>query len=473
MIPLFGIQSCNLKIKDVNAPKNVLFIAVDDLRLQANCYGQEQMITPNIDRLAESGTLFDRAYCSVPVCGASRASLLSGARPTFTRFSTYYTRKDEDLPGVPSLPAWFKQHGYVTISNGKIYHHVDDDPEAWSEEPYLPKSGIGWQSYITDFSEMIVDRNRTAENPNQIIGPPYEHPDTTDNAYPDGKLAEKSIRDLRRLAKEKKPFFLAVGFWKPHLPFNAPKKYWDLYEESDIRLADNPFKPKNAPDAAMHNWGELRNMYDNIPQEGPLPDSMARKLIHGYYACVSYTDAQIGKVLDELDELGLAENTVVVLWGDHGWHLGEHTLWCKHCNFDRVMNAPLIVRDPDSKGGRRTSSITEFIDIYPSLCELCDLPEPDHLDGNSFAKVLKDPSTRIKEYAYVRYNRGESVISEKYSYTEFLDNQGDRVRNVMLYDLENDPAENVNISGRKDMKEVVKQLSLQLEKIKSSIKDQQ
>ena len=475
--------SCSQKEKKQAQQKpNVLFIAVDDLRLQANLFGQQQMKTPNIDRLGNSGVAFKRAYCSVPVCGASRASLLSGVRPTPNRFVNYYTRKDTDFPHHPSLPKYFKDNGYTTISNGKIYHHADDDIEAWSEEPYIPQVGIGWQSYLSEEAKIIVEKNNkvrdevleqieknnTSKDAGRVNkGPAWECIDVEDNAYPDGMLADKSIEDLRRLSKADNPFFLAVGFWKPHLPFVAPKKYWDLYDENDIEIADNPYKPINAPDKAMHPWGELRSMYDNIPQNEPVSDSLARKLIHGYYACVSYSDAQIGKLLNELENLGLAENTIVVLWGDHGWHLGEHTLWCKHCNFDRVMNTPLIVKAPGKIKGEKTTSITEFIDIYPSLCDLCNLPIPEHLDGTSFVPVLDDPSTKVKEAAFVKYNKGESVITDRYNYTEFLDNDGN-VQTNMLYDLKKDPKENLNISGEESNKELVKELSQLLSKVKQT-----
>jgi arylsulfatase A-like enzyme len=460
---------------------NVLFIAVDDLRLQANLYGQQQMKTPNLDRLGAEGVAFTKAYCSVPVCGASRASLLSGVRPTSTRFVNYYTRKDTDFPNYPSLPKYFKDNGYTTISNGKIYHHVDDDKEAWSEKPFIPNPGLGWQNYLSEESKKIVEKNfeiqkakmkELSENftdvaERMIKGPAWECIDVADNAYPDGMLADKSIADLQRLTEKGAPFFLAVGFWKPHLPFNAPKKYWDLYNEHDIVLADNPYKPKNVPEEAMHTWGELRGMYDNIPQEGNLPDSIARKLMHGYYACVSYSDAQIGKLLEELDRLGIAENTIVVLWGDHGWHLGEHTLWCKHCNFDRVMNAPLIVRAPGKQKGEKSSSITEFIDIYPSLCELCNLPVPQHLDGKSFVSVLDNPKKEVKTAAFVKYLGAETVVTERYNFTEFLDKNG-TVKSNMLYDLKKDPKENENISKKESNKKLVEKLSTLLNEVKQT-----
>jgi len=425
------------------------------------------MITPSLDKLGSEGLVFLRAYCSVPVCGASRASLLTGLRPTPTRFMNYYTKKDIDAPNIPSLPMWFKTHGYNTLSRGKVYHYKEDDMNAWSEEPYLPTVGIGFQSYITKESQRIVESNQTASDPDQIIGPAFESADVEDNGYPDGMLADKAIEDLNQFAKTGEPFFLAVGFWKPHLPFNAPKKYWDMYNEADMSLADNPHMPLDAPKEAGHQWNELRGMYDGIPQKGPVSDELARKLIHGYYACVSYTDAQIGKVLSELDRLGLAENTVVVLWGDHGWHLGEHGLWCKHCNFDRVMNAPLIVRAPGKAEGKKSSSITEFIDIYPSLCDLCNLPKPEHLEGESFIQVLDNPVAKVKDAAYVKYHSGESIITERYTYTEFLDGKG-VMKSNMLYDLSSDPKENINISQKDENKEIVEELSDLLSKIKQS-----
>lgn len=442
--------------KSRNEKLNVLFIAVDDLRLQAGIYGQSQMITPALDKLGSEGVVFSRAYCSVPVCGASRASLLSGLRPTPNRFVNYFTKKDIDAPDVASLPMWFKENGYTTLSRGKIYHHADDDIAAWSEKPYLPKVGIGFQSYITEESKKIVESNKTTSNPNQIIGPAYEAADVDDNGYPDGMVADKAIEDLSRFSETGEPFFLAIGFWKPHLPFNAPKKYWDMYNEEDMPLADNPFMPENAPAEASHEWNELRGMYDGIPQKGPVSDELAKKLIHGYYACVSYTDAQIGKVLAELERLGLAENTVVVLWGDHGWHLGEHGLWCKHCNFDRVLNAPLIIRAPGKARGDKTNTLVEFIDIYPTLCDLTGLKQPTHLDGKSLEPVLKDPGKKHKEAVFSRYHDGESVITEEFLYTAWI--KDGKFISQMLYDHKNDPAENINVAGKPEYKKVVKKM---------------
>jgi arylsulfatase A-like enzyme len=252
------------------------------------------------------------------------------------------------------------------------------------------------------------------------------------------------------------------------LPFNAPKKYWDLYDPEQLKLADNPFKPKNAPDACMHEFGELRGMYGDTPKSGPVSDELALRLIHGYYACVSYTDAQVNKLLDTLEETGLAANTIVVLWGDHGFHLGEHGLWCKHANFDRTMNAPLVVKAPGIKGGVLTSGITEFIDIYPSLCELAGLPLPEHLDGKSFVPEMKDPDNRFKDFAYSRYHWGESIISDRYIYTEWTRKTG-QLYGRMLFDHAIDPKENVNVSEDPAYAEVVKKMQGQLNQVRNAV----
>jgi len=460
------LWGCQAESQEAPQP-NILFIAVDDLRPELNCYGRTHIHSPNIDRLAASGTMFRRTYCQVPVCGASRASLLSGVRPTATRFVNYYTRLEEDYPGVPSLPAYFKSHGYTTVSRGKIFHHSDDQLDAWSESPWSPKNRnpeYGWLDYV-DPNSLAVIRNHPDYDPNNpknnVRGPAFEYPDVADTAYKDGKLAQKAIEDLNRLAQADEPFFLAVGFWKPHLPFNAPKRYWDLYDRDSIPLSPNPFRPENTPDAAIHNSGELRN-YGLIPPSGPVSRDTAQMLTHGYYACISYTDAQIGKLLDQLDELGISNNTIVVLWGDHGWNLEDHTMWCKHANFETSMHAPLIVHAPGLPGNQETTALTEFVDIYPTLCELAGLSLPDHLHGKSLVPLLQNPNQPFKEAIYSRYHRGESVKTDQYVYTEWIDPDNGEVYAKMLYDHEKDPLENVNVADDPAYAEVVSSLSTQL-----------
>jgi len=439
---------------------NVLFIAVDDLRPQLGCYGYEQMISPNIDKLAAAGVVFNRSYCQSPVCGASRASLLSGIRATRDRsFKGYLHHADRDWGAPLPLGKHFRQQGYTTISNGKIYHHRNDGAGSWSERAWRPSGEWGGRGYLREENLQIARANERG------LGPAYECADVADSDYADGKTADKAISDLRRLKRMDKPFFLATGFVKPHLPFNAPKKYWDLYDRDKINLADNSFRPKDAPDAAIHSWGELR-AYHAIPKKGPLSEEMARTLIHGYYACTSYTDAQIGRVLGELDRLGLSDNTIVVLWGDHGWNLGEHTLWCKHCHFQTSLRAPLIVRVPGLKGGIKTDGLTEFVDIYPSLCELAGLPVPKHTEGRSFVPLMKDPKRSWKDAIHSRFHTGESVRTDRYCYTEWTGKDG-KVRARMLYDQKLDPDENVNIAERPEHAALVKKLADRLHQFRA------
>ena len=434
---------------------NVLFIPVDDLRPQLYCYGRHQMVTPNIDRLAAGGIVFKQAYCQVPVCGATRASLLTGVRPNRNRFVTYHTKADQDLPGALTLPQHFRQNGYTTSSLGKVFHHVGDAAErSWSSKPWRP-AGRGWRNYITEKNIAIAEANKHC-------GPPFEMADVPDDVYYDGQIASKGIEELNRLSKEGNPFFLAVGFIKPHLPFNAPTRYWDLYKGDDINLAANPFRPSGAPDEAMHNWGELRD-YFNVPRRGPLPDGMDRQLVHGYYATTSYMDAQVGRLLKELDRLGLRDNTIVVLWGDHGWQLGEHSLWCKHCNFDTSLNAPLIVSAPGIAGEKQSGALVEFVDVYPTLCELSGLPLPDHLEGTSFVPLLEESKRPWKKAAFSRYHAGDSIRTEQHLYTEWTDNQGNATAR-MLYDHNVDPAENANIAELADNADLVQRLSKMLHK---------
>lgn len=433
---------------------NVLFLVVDDLRPQLGCYGQRQMITPHIDGLAERSILFRRAYCQVPVCGASRASFLTGVRPTRRRFVTYEAWVDRDLEGALTLPQHFREAGYVTHACGKVFHHRTDTAErSWCEEPWRPQIGGTWRNYL-------LLENRKLDAAEDHRGPPFECADVPDNAYFDGQIADHAVAWLGRLGRGNEPFFLAVGFVKPHLPFNAPARYWDLYDADDVPLADNPYRPDGAPDEAMHNWGELRAYFD-VPKEGPVSDEMARKLVHGYYAATSYTDAQVGRVLAQLDQLGLRDGTIVILWGDHGWQLGEHGLWCKHCNFQTSLNAPLIVSAPGAAGGRESAALVEFVDVFPSLCELAGLAVPGQLEGTSLAPLLSDPDRPWKQAAFSRYHAGDSIRTDRYLYTEWHDDEGRRTAR-MLYDHQTDAAENVNIAERVEHGERVAELSRML-----------
>ena len=442
LIPvIFGLAAGSSAVQ--SSKPNILFIAVDDLRPELGCYGEEKIKSPNIDRLAERGTLFEEAYCQVPVCGASRASLLTGLYPTESRFVTYYTTAQADAAGIPDIPTWFKTHGYTTISNGKIYHDRNDNTDSW-DDLFRGK----------DFKVYHKPENIALPESEQ---PPFEDADVGDMDYACGPVLEKTLNDLRRAKEAGTPFFIAAGFTKPHLPFNAPKKYWDLYDHDKIQLADNPFVPEGAPQEAIHNWGELRTMYGGIPQEGPVSDELARTLIHGYYACVSYTDAMVGKLLEELDRLELRDNTVIVLWGDHGWQLGEHSLWCKHALFKTSLNAPLIISAPGCKPGQRSGSMGEFVDIYPTLCELAGIELPSHLQGESLTPLLHNPSVSLKDAVFSRYHSGDAVVMGRYLYAEWTG--GAR----MLYDHSRDPNENVNVVNNPEYSDVVKKIERRLQ----------
>jgi len=426
-------------------PKNVLFIMVDDLRPELSMYGKTQIISPNIDGLAATGVTFERAYCNVPVCGASRASLLTGKRPTAKRFMTYHASIKKEMPGVPTMAKYFKSLGYTTVSNNKIAHMKQDDPGSWDQEwyPYVK----GWRDYITP--------ENIALEAGKGHGYAFESPDVEDAAYYDGKTANKSIEDLKRFKKEGKPFFLAVGFVKPHLPFNAPKKYWNLYDKETIKLPENSVFPESAPQVANHKWGELR-AYKGIPKKGAVPTKMAKKLIHGYYASISYVDAQIGKVIKTLDDLGLRENTSIVFIGDHGWSLSEHGLWAKHSNFEVALRVPMIFSDAQVSKGSRTDSMAELIDVYPTLCELTNNPIPSHVDGVSLVENLKSPLKITRNQARSRWKNGETLIAGDYFYTEWK--KKGKVTDVMLYNHSTDPNENRNLAVESAYKKVVDSL---------------
>ncbi|MEX0332005.1 MAG: sulfatase [Puniceicoccaceae bacterium] len=438
--------SANLQAS--SQPPNVLFIAVDDLRPELGCYGADHMKTPNIDRLASMGTLFKRAYCNVAVCGASRASLMSGIRPTANRFLRHTARQDEQAPDVPSLAEHFRANGYYSISNGKIYHFSADTPESWSEPAWKPDQGHA--RYLIAENAAIAEQNPKGR------GPAFEAAEVPDNAYPDGMVADKAISDLHRLKAMDQPFFLAVGFIRPHLPFNAPKKYWDLYDRNSVRQPDNHFFPLGAPEEARYTFGELRN-YSNIPDEVPISDPELRiSLRHGYYAATSFADALVGKVVDTLERLGLAENTIIVLWGDHGWQLGEHTYWCKHTNFEVAVQVPLIIVDPRKPKGNKVNALVEYVDIYPTLCELAGLELPGHLQGESMMPLLLDPAAPGKTAVFSRFGRGESIRTDRYRYTAFFD--GETIVSDMLYDHLADPHENINIVDIKGSEAIVETL---------------
>ncbi len=451
MTTLVAILLCNIAIADLKP--NILFISVDDLRPELGCYGQDYMITPNIDRLAEEGVLFGKAYCNYPVCGASRASLMSGLRPTPTRFTSYMSRADEDAAGIPDLAATLKVAGYRTINNGKIYHHETDNAASW-DEIFRPKEFC--QYFNAENLKLLEGEARYGSSPK---GLPYEAADEPDESYQGAKVAAKAIAELKRAKETGEPVFITAGFTKPHLPFNCPKKYWDMYPADTIAMPDNFFVPTNAPAEALHDFNELRS-YHGIPEAGPVPEEMALNMIRGYRACTTFSDAMIGRIFQALEELEMWDDTIVILWGDHGWQLGEHTLWCKHANFNTSLQVPLIVRVP-GKSTQNTVALVEFIDLYPTICDLAGIEKPAHLEGTSFVPLLDNPSKDWKKAVFGRYRAGDSIRTARYLYTEWTNADGEMVAR-MLYDHKVDPDENNNVAGHPEYKDVVKKLSQEL-----------
>lgn len=396
---------------------NVLFIAVDDLRPSLGCYGDPIAKSPHIDRLATSGLVFNRAYCQQAVCRPSRASLLTGRRPDTTRVFDLKTHFRKALPNVVTLPQWFKQQGYHAQSVGKIYHSIAGyaiadqagDPPSWSVPATIPQlhfyhSPRGMriaEEWFAPRSRSLKKRYRIAKSWKDVVvrGLPWESPDVPDTEVIDGRIATRAIEILNMRKDE--PFFLAVGFLKPHVPFVAPKKYFDLYPLESIPSVNNPFFPKDAPKFAGLNSSEMR-VYYGIPKRGRIADELeSRKLYLAYYACISYVDAQVGRLLAELDRLKLRDNTIVILWGDHGYHLGENGFWCKQTNFELSVRAPLIISVPGQRNaGSKTDALVEFVDIYPSLAELCGLPLPEGLEGTSFTPLLEHPQRPWKTAAF-------------------------------------------------------------------------
>lgn len=430
---------------------NILFLIVDDLRLQLGCYGVSWMKTPNIDLLAAGGTVFERAYSQFPICGPSRASMFSGFRPTAERFRKWNARIDADAPGVVTLPEYFKNHGYLTQSLGKVIHDRDDCEQAWSEGAWVPDNVLG----AVPGSYMVPENRALAEA--KKAPPAYEAAGVDDSAYGDGQIATRACAELKQLAAQDKPFFLAVGFLRPHLPFSAPQRYWDLYDREKLPMAANPSPPGHMPGQALTNWEELRN-YAGIPKQGPLDEATARALIHGYCASVSYMDAQVGRVLDTLDRLGEREKTLVVLVADHGWQLGEHGMWSKHTLFEHALHCPLIASGPGVARGRRTSGLVEYVDLYPTLCEAAGMPAPPHVQGRSFLPLLTNPGGPGKPAVFSRHGEGDSVKTDRYRYSEWRDKSGNVVGR-MLYDHQADPEENTNIAAEPASAQIVAELA--------------
>lgn len=468
---LIALSACTVKpeqqkeqdVAQAQKP-NVLLLYMDDLRPQLNSYEQKQIHSPNIDALAAKGVRFDNAYCNIAVCGASRASMMTGMLPTKTRFVDYKTRVSEEAATEVTLPQLFKNNGYRTISNGKIYHHLDDRQQDWDEmwRPYAyDKNDKGlspldyWQSLWRDYQ--LPDNRKEYQATDR--GPSYESADVPDSTYIDGLMTEKVIRDLYKLKDSNKPFFLTAGFIAPHLPFNAPTKYWDMYDKESIKLPKNNFVPKNAPKVSLPSPGEFYQ-YSDIPRDREINDEEAKVLIHGYYATVSYVDALIGKIMGTLKTLEMDKNTIVVLVADHGYNLQEHRLWGKWTSHRTAMRVPLIIRTPEMMKGAVANGLVDLTDVYPTLAELCSLEAPkEQLAGQSLVPILNDPSAKGKDKVFARNRLGYSIITPEYSYTEFIKAEEEKPFAKTLYDYTKDINENENVAGDENYKETVNKLS--------------
>ncbi len=438
---------------------NVLLICVDDLKPALGCYGDPIAKSPNIDKLASRGLLFERATCNQAVCSPSRNSLLVGLRPQTLGIYDLATNFRKSAPDAVTLPQTFKANGYTTEAMGKLFHVGQgnyDDAASWSVPHFTPKAA----TYLLKENQPLPAVKNPKDPSDFPRGAAIENADTDDGKYADGVVADEEIRRLKE-KKADQPFFMAVGFIRPHLPFVAPKKYWDLYQRDQFKLAAVRVPPVGAPAYAPQFGGELRR-YKEMPAKGDLADDTQRTLIHGYYAAMSYMDAQLGRVIDALDAAGLAKNTIIVLWGDHGWHLGDHGMWCKHTNYEQATRIPIILIAPGvSKAGTKTASQIETVDIYPTLCELAGLTPPKNLDGKSFVSVLKDPTTATRDHAIHVYPRGErmgrAIRDARYRLVEWKKpGAAPESAEIELYDYKNDPEETKNLA--KDLPDEVARL---------------
>jgi len=451
---------------------NVLLICVDDLKPVLGAYGDALVKSPHLDRLARRGVLFQRAFCNQAVCAPSRNALLTGRRSTSLGIYDLGTNFRHAAPDAVTLPQYFKQHGWRAEALGKIFHvgHGNhEDPASWSRPHWSPRtSGLGGGYALPQNRPPRRTREEarfanvpSAEAAKLPRGAPTECADVPDHTYADGLIADEAIRRLGAAkATPAEPFFLAVGFHKPHLPFVAPKQYWDLYDRASFQPHPHQTPPEGAPAFAPTTWGELRQ-YSDIPETGPLTSEQQRLLLHGYHAAVSYMDAQLGRVLDELDRLGLAATTIIVLWGDHGWHLGDHGMWCKHTNYEQAARIPLIVCAPGvTPPATRSAALVESVDLYPTLCELAGLAVPADLDGASFLGALKNPATApTKDAVFHVYPRsprglgdliGRAVRTARYRLIEWKPAGAPSNTAILeLYDYQTDPDETKNLVHEK------------------------
>lgn len=464
--------------------KNILFIAIDDLKPLLSNYGNSQMHTPNFDRLAQMGMTFTNAHVQYAVCGASRASVMTGTNPDTNKVWDLKTDFRESNPDLVSMPEHLINQGYESTGTGKIYHIPSaakgHDAKTWSiphqmPKNYDPKYGDPALAYyqnpetkreierlITEAESKGITRGGKIRNyVFKKFKPSTESANVSDTAYNDGLYTQTALKKLNKLENGNKPWFLAVGYQKPHLPFVAPKKYWDLYDRDKIELAAFQQLSEGTPKFAFHSFGELRSFSDidrKLDIGDKLPEAKQRELIHGYMACISYIDAQIGILLDNLEKRNILDDTVIVLWGDHGFHLGDHTEWCKHSNFEQATRIPFMFAGPGVAKNQKSHHPVNLVDLFPTIFELANVKQNAQTDGKSLVPLLdNDKSTTINmDYAYHQYARGKrmgySVRTDRYRYTEWHDNgyrsydtyNKDNIVGIEFYDYEKDPLETKN-----------------------------
>ena len=496
-----GLLSFSIPVeKKVKKRPNILFISIDDLGPNLGVYDNKYIVSPNIDKFAGEGMTFRSTYCQAAVCAPSRASLMTGFRPDSTRVWHLGDKFRKIHPEIVTMPQHFNKNGYHTVCIGKIFHNYMPDSVSW-DEPDLRPDQYSRPEWLKRDGETFYVNEETQRNQkikrNLLVkkrsnyyadgwnnGPAWEMEDVHDTLYYDGAQTELAKRTLTRLSQSEQPFFMALGYFRPHLPFAVPKKYWDFYHKDSIPLARNPFVPELSPVMTMNSMYELRG-YDGFsklkhPTENVMNEDTARILKQGYYASVSYVDALFGQVIQHLKDLGIYDNTIIVVWGDHGWKLGEHNGWCKQSNYNIDIHVPMIIRSPNQLNqGKQTFGITELIDMYPSLCELAGIEAPKNLQGTSFVPLISNPKREWKKAAFSQFHRrpkvspdgkrymGYSIKTKEYHYVEWYywnhktKERGDFVVSE-LYDSQIDPDENINIADKKENSTLVNDLSKQL-----------
>ncbi len=447
----------------VNNKLNVLFIGADDLRMNLGAYGDQIAITPNIDVLATEGVRFEKAYVQFASCNASRASMLTGMRPDSINVYRLNTHFRETAPDVVTLPQHFKNNGYHTESIGKIYHNYANirDEKSWSVPARLDQ-----ESHFDDYV-LATSIKKGAKK-----GIAAESAEYQGDKYVDDKITTDAIQTINTLRNSKEPFFLAVGFMKPHSPYNAPKKFWDLYKREEIEVLGPEEVPNNVPNLNWFNYKEIRSLTD-LPKRGVFSKETAQRLRHGYYAATSYLDDNLGQIIQSLKDNGLYENTIIVFWSDHGYHLGENSHWTKATVRELDTRVPLIFRIP----GQKTfvsNALIEYIDIYPTLAELVNLPLAKNIDGLSFNKIFNEPTYKHKQVALSQTVRpwpgnkpikhmGYTIRTDSYRYTRWIKIKESQVIAEELYHTENDPLERRNII-KSVSEETLNQLRILLDK---------